>query len=100
MGEPSGKRSLHLRLDAKLYDDLQQLAGEAGSSIADLVRDLLERALRDRTHLDILNYAKATAHKLDELAQAQARTLQMLHQRLVGYCQVDHGRSGVGGSWP
>ena len=88
MGEPSGKRSLHLRLDAKLYDELQQLAGEAGSGTADLVRDLLERALRDRTHLDILNYAKATAHKLDELAQAQARTLQMLHQRLVGIEQL------------
>ena len=88
MGEPSGKRSLHLRLEARLHDELQQLAGEAGRGIADLVRDLLERALRDRTHLDILNYAKATAHKLDELAQAQARTLQMLHQRLVGIEQL------------
>ena len=88
MGEPSGKRSLHLRLDAKLHDELQQLAGEAGRGIADLVRDLLERALRDRTHLDILNYAKATERKLDTLAQAQARTLQMLHQRLVGIEQL------------
>ena len=69
MGEPSGKRSLHLRLEARLHDELQQLAGEAGRGIADLVRDLLERALRDRTHLDILNYAKATARKLDQLAQ-------------------------------
>ena len=75
-------------MDAKLHDELQQLAGEAGRGIADLVRDLLERALRDRTHLDILNYAKATERKLDTLAQAQARTLQMLHQRLVGIEQL------------
>jgi hypothetical protein len=88
VGEPSGKRSLHLRLDAKLYDELQQLAGEAGRGIADLVRDLLERALRDRTHLDILNYAKATARKLDQLAQAQANGLAALHQRLVGIEQL------------
>ena len=88
MGEPSGKRSLHLRLDAKLHDELQQLAGEAGGSIADLVRDLLERALRDRTHLDILNYAKATARKLDQLAQAQANGLAALHQRLGGIEQL------------
>ena len=88
MGEPSGKRSLHLRLEARLHDELQQLAGEAGRGIADLVRDLLERALRDRTHLDILSCAKTTERKLDTLAQAQARTLQMLHQRLVGIEQL------------
>ena len=88
MGEPSGKRSLHLRLEARLHDELQQLAGEAGRGIADLVRDLLERALRDRTHLDILNYAKATARKLDELAQAQADALTALHQRLAGIEQL------------
>ena len=88
MGEPSGKRSLHLRLDAKLYDELQQLAGEAGSGTADLVRDLLERALRDRTHLDILNYAKATGRKLDQLVQTQANGLAALHQRLVGIEQL------------
>ena len=82
MGEPSGKRSLHLRLEARLYDELQQLAGEAGSSIADLVRELLERALRDRTHLDILTDVKATGQKLDRLAQAQAGALTTLQQRL------------------
>ena len=82
MGEPSGKRSLHLRLEARLYDQLQQLAGEAGSSIADLVRELLERALRDRTHLDILTDVKATGQKLDRLAQAQAGALTTLQQRL------------------
>ena len=88
MGEPSGKRSLHQRLEARLHDELQQLAGEAGRGIADLVRDLLERALRDRTHLDILSCAKATERKLDRLAQTQAQTLQMLHQRLVGIEQL------------
>ena len=88
MGEPSGKRSLHLRLDAKLYDELQQLAGEAGSGTADLVRDLLERALRDRTHLDILNYAKATERKLDQLVQTQANGLAALYQRLGGIEQL------------
>ena len=82
MGEPSGKRSLHLRLEARLYDELQQLAGEAGSSIADLVRELLERALRDRTHLDILTDVKATGQKLDRLAQAQAGALTTFQQRL------------------
>ena len=33
MGEPSGKRSLHLRLEARLHDELQQLAGEHGFTL-------------------------------------------------------------------
>ena len=88
MGEPSGKRSLHLRLDARLYDELQQLAGEAGSAIADLVRDLLERALRDRTHLDILDNAKATGASSTSWRRHKPMHWPTLHQRLGGIEQL------------
>ena len=82
MGEPSGKRSLHLRLEAKQHDQLQQLATENGSSITDLVRELLERALGDQTHLALLAHTKATEQKIGSLQQTIATMLPALHQRM------------------
>ena len=82
MAEIGSKRSLHLRLDARLHDQLQQLASENGSSIPDLTRELLERAFNDRTHLKLLTQSKRTAEQLDRLEHNVAQILPSLHQRL------------------
>ena len=82
MAEVGSKRSLHLRLDARLHDQLQQLASENGSSIPDLTRELLERAFNDRTHLKLLTQSKRTAEQLDRLEHNVAQILPSLHQRL------------------
>ena len=83
MGEPSGKRSLHLRLEARLHDELQQLAGEAGSSIADLVRELARaRAARPDAsgHPDRRQSHRAEARPAG--AGTSRRALTTLQQRL------------------
>ena len=82
MAEVGSKRSLHLRLDARLHDQLQQLASENGSSIPDLTRELLERAFNDRTHLKLLAQSKRTTEQLERLEHNVAQILPSLHQRL------------------
>jgi len=82
MAEVGSKRSLHLRLDPRLHDQLQQLASESGGTIPDLIRDLLERALNDRTHLELLTQNKRSAKQLDRLEHNIATHLPALHQRL------------------
>ena len=82
MAEIGSKRSLHLRLDARLHDQLQQLASESSGSIPDLIRELLERALNDRTHLALLTQSKRAAEQLDRLEHNIATHLPALHQRL------------------
>lgn len=82
MAEAGSKRSLHLRLDARLHDQLQQLASESGSSVPDLTRELLERAFNDRTHLELLAQSKRTTEQLDRLEHNIATHLRALHQRL------------------
>ena len=93
MAEIGSKRSLHLRLDARLHDQLQQLANENGSSIPDLTRELLERAFNDRTHLKLLTQSKRTTEQLDRLEHNVATHLPALHQRLGALeqlvCAVD-----------
>ena len=93
MAEIGSKRSLHLRLDARLHDQLQQLASESNSSIPDLIRELLERALNDRTHLALLTQSKRAAEQLDRLEHNIATHLPALHQRLGALeqlvCAVD-----------
>ena len=93
MAEIGSKRSLHLRLDARLHDQLQQLASENGSSIPDLTRELLERAFNDRTHLKLLTQSKRTTEQLDRLEHNVATHLPALHQRLGALeqlvCAVD-----------
>lgn len=82
MAEVGSKRSLHLRLDPRLHDQLQQLASESGGTIPDLIRELLERALNDRTHLALLTQSKRAAKQLDRLEHNVAAHLPALHQRL------------------
>ena len=82
MAEVGSKRSLHLRLDARLHDQLQQLASESGCSIPDLTRELLERAFNDRTHLELLAQSKRTTEQLECLEHNVAQILPWLHQRL------------------
>ena len=100
MAEVGSKRSLHLRLDPRLHDQLQQLASESGDTIPDLIRDLLVRALNDQTHLALLTQSTRTVEQLDRLEHNVATHLPALHQRLGRLeqlvCAVDANAIGRG----
>lgn len=82
MGEQNAKRSLHLRLETRQHERLQELASQNGTPITELVRELLERALEQDTSIEILTRTQAIATCLGVLEQRLGSALPALHDRL------------------
>ena len=53
----NSKRSVYVRFDKEVYDQLQQMSQDSGESITELVRNLVERALKaDPAHVRTWQY--------------------------------------------
>lgn len=78
----SSKRSVYVRFDKEVHDRLQALSQTSGENITELVRSLVERALKQDTSTELLARSKALADQLNRLEHNVAAHLPALHQRL------------------
>ena len=82
------RAQLGLRLDPASMERLEALSRKTGTPITTLGRELLQAALKDDANTDLMALVEAMTKRLGRLEQAQAKTLQILHQRLVGIEQL------------
>ena len=78
----NSRRSVTVRFDKEVHDRLQALSQTSGENITELVRNLVERALRQDTSEELLAQSKRTTEQLDRLEHNVAQILPSLHQRL------------------
>ena len=86
----NSKRSVTVRLDKEVHDQLQQLSQDSGESITELVRDLVERALKDDTHTGARSCRRRPLRttRCAASSRCSAMPCRHLHQRLVGIEQL------------
>ena len=86
----SNKRSVYVRFERDVHDRLQALSQTSGENVTELVRNLVERALRQDTSTELLARSQALA---DRLEHNIATHLPALHRRLGALeqlvCAVD-----------
>jgi hypothetical protein len=78
----SNKRSVFVRFDRNVHDRLQALSQTSGENITELVRNLVERALKQDSSTELLARSQALADQLDRLEHNVATYLPALQQRL------------------
>ena len=78
----SSRRSVTVRFEKDVHDRLQALSQTSGENVTELVRNLVERALKQDTSTELLTRSKALAEQLDRLEHNVATLLPWLHQRL------------------
>ena len=82
------RAQLGLRLDPASTERLEALSRKTGTPITTLGRELLQAALKDDAHADLVTLVEAMHKRLVSMEQAQASALAALHQRLVGIEQL------------
>ena len=89
----NSRRSVTVRFEKEVHDRLQALSQTSGENVTELVRNLVERALRQDTSTELLARSQALADQLDRLEHNVATHLPALHQRLGALeqlvCAVD-----------
>ena len=78
----NSRRSVTVRFDKEVHDRLQALSQTSGENITELVRNLVERALKQDTSTELLARSKTLGDQLDRLEHNVATLLPWLHQRL------------------
>jgi len=78
----SSKRSVTVRFEREVHERLQALSQTSGENITELVRSLVERALKQDSSTELLARSQALADQLDRLEHNVAAHLPALHQRL------------------
>ena len=76
------KRSVFVRFEKDVHERLQALSQTSGENLTELVRNLVERALRQDTSEELLARSHALAAQLERLEHNVATHLPALHQRL------------------
>ena len=84
----NSKRPVTVRFDKEVHDRLHQLSQDSGESITELVRKLVERALKEDTRAELLVQMQALARRVAQVEQMLGHVLPTLHQRLVGIEQL------------
>ena len=89
----NSRRSVTVRFEKEVHDRLQALSQTSGENVTELVRNLVERALRQDTSTELLARSQALADQLDRLEHNIATHLPALHRRLGALeqlvCAVD-----------
>ena len=89
----NSRRSVTVRFEKEVHDRLQALSQTSGENVTELVRNLVERALRQDSSIELLARSQALADQLDRLEHNIATHLPALHQRLGALeqlvCAVD-----------
>ena len=75
----NSKRPVTVRFDKEAHDRLQQLSQDSGESITELVRKLVERALKEDTRTEL-------PVQMEALARRVAQVERMLRHRLCRRC--------------
>ena len=78
----NSRRSVTVRFEKEVHDRLQALSQTSGENVTELVRNLVERALRQDSSIELLARSQAIADQLDRLEHNVATHLPALHQRL------------------
>ncbi|MGE3738213.1 MAG: hypothetical protein AB7I59_01745 [Geminicoccaceae bacterium] len=76
------KRSVTVRFEREVHERLQALSQTSGENLTELVRNLVERALKQDSSTELLARSQAIADQLDRLEHNVATHLPALHQRL------------------
>lgn len=99
MAEPKSKpssRQIASRFEPDTYERLQRMSRDAGENIAEIVRQLIARALADDGTVELVTTLNAMAAKLAAIEQQLAATLPVvaaIHRRVTGLeqlvCRID-----------
>lgn len=82
MAEDNARRVLHIRVDARQHDRLHELARHSRTAVAEVVRELLERALDPSANVELLTRTRVISNHLTALERQLGRALPTLHERL------------------